>query len=188
MKFVVMLSTLFFTGPLYAGVYKCTDALGKTTYQSQPCQAEKESAEIDLKTGTLITHEAEKRQRALELKKEREQMELQRRREQLIEATREQSEINQELIKNNPTRFTAYAIPPYTERDHPDFIDFFNWRMPDIERYRRKAAERVLQQGLCARVEASELNMRSQSDNLVFLVDCSSGKSFFFDERQLDTK
>ncbi len=187
-KFVLIMPSLFFSGHLYAGAYKCTDEFGKTTYQAQPCVEEKQAVEIDLKTGTVITREAEKRKKEMALKMEREQMELQQRKDQLIKDTQEQSKINQELIKNNPGKYSAYAIPPYTEQHHPDFIDFFEWRMPEIERYRRKAAELVLKKGLCKRVEASELNMRSKPDNLVFLVDCSSGYNLYLDEQQLDAE
>ncbi len=177
---------LLFSTTVYAGAYKCTDENGKTTYQSTPCQQEKRTVEIDLKTGTLITHDVEERKQELEQQRQQRQLQLQKQKQHLIEETQKQSRINQELIKNDPAHFSAYAIPPYTLENQPDIARYFQWRLPEIERYRRLAAQKALALGNCGRVEASELNIKSTPHRLVFLVDCSSGKQVYLNESQLN--
>jgi hypothetical protein len=50
---------------------------------------------------------------------------------------------------------------------------------------RRQAAEKALATGQCERVEAAELNLKSSKAALVFLIDCSSGKHFYYTEQEL---
>jgi hypothetical protein len=92
---------------------------------------------------------------------------------------------NQFLIKNNPDKFSAYAIPPYVPEKLPDLVRIYQIRLAEIERLRRQAAEKALASKQCTRVESVELNSKSTKDALMFLINCSSGKSFYFKEQEL---
>ena len=104
------------------------------------------------------------------------------RRKQLARA---QSELTQALIKQNPALFSAYAIPPYDPEHLPAGIKPFEERLPDIEKFRRLAAQKALASGQCQRVEADELNAKTTKDQLVFLINCSSGTAYYFNESEL---
>lgn len=92
---------------------------------------------------------------------------------------------NQFLIKNNPDKFSPYAIPPYVPEKLPDLVKLYQTRLADIERLRRQAAEKALVSGQCIRVESVELDSKSTKDALLFAINCSSGKSFYFKEQEL---
>jgi hypothetical protein len=67
----------------------------------------------------------------------------------------------------------------------PPQVENFAARLPEIERFRRLAAEKALATDHCGRVEAVELNTKSTQDALVFLVDCSSGKKYYLTEQEI---
>ena len=149
----------------YAQIYKCTDANGKTNYQSKPCAPEDKTVQINLKTGgTVDVPDQEKQnkvlaQQALDEKIEQElvlKKEAQLKQDALIESAK-----NQFLIKNNPDKYSAFSIPPYDYEHLPELIKAFRNRLPDIERLRKVAAEKALATASCTRVEASELHSKS---------------------------
>lgn len=174
----------------FSGVYKCTDAGGKTQYQSKPCAEAEEAFEMNIKTGTALDlNEQRKKEAMMEEQQEQLQQQQQMLEQQLQKRKQEslaQSEITQALIKNNPKQYSAFAIPPYDPENLPALVKQFEKRLPDIEKFRRLAAQKALLSGQCQRVEADELNIKSQKDMLVFLVDCSTGKSFYFNETELN--
>ncbi len=172
-----------------ASVYKCTDSQGKTAYQSSPCAEENNALKIDIKTGQSIdlAVKIKQHQQELELKK---QQELAQQQDLIKEIKRKkdssaQSAINQQLIKNNPVQFTAFAIPPYHHDKLPPLVKAFEARLPEIEKFRRLAAQKALATGECNRVESDQLSVQSKADKLVFSVDCSSAKNFQFNETEL---
>lgn len=186
---VVMLVAALFSGTSYSGVYKCTDDLGNTAYQSSPCAEEKNALEIDVKTGGQTDL-------SLQLKQKKQEMEEQKQQEVEQKATlerdaqrkkdlAEQSEINRQLIKNNTIQFTAFAIPPYTLDNIPEHVKQYKERLPEIEKFRRLSAQKALTTGECKRVEAASLSVKSKPDQLVFSVDCSTAKTFYFNEVEL---
>jgi len=186
---VVMASWLMLSSTTIAGVYKCKDAAGNTTYQPSPCAEENEAHQLDLRTGghTDLAIEQKKRQADLELN-EQQQEEKQR----LIEAetkrkadTIEQSALNQQVIKENSKQYSAYAIPPYIPGKLPALVEQYKNRLPEIEKFRRLAAQKALATGECNRVEVDELSIKSKSNLLVISVDCSTGKTFYFTETEL---
>lgn len=191
--FLPIVTMMLFSNPLLAGVYKCTDNEGKTEYQSSPCSAEKKAATIDIQTGgvTNLSQAKEEQQKQNELDlalKKQQEIELQQKLE--LEAmrkkdTKEQSELNQQLIKDNPIQFSAFAIPPYNPDKLPDLVKSFQSRLPEIEKFRRLAAQKALATGECKRVESDQLSIKSKLDQLVFSVDCSSTKTFIFSESEL---
>ncbi|MGZ5008504.1 MAG: DUF4124 domain-containing protein [Methylobacter sp.] len=182
---------LFILGSLvstcaFAEIYKCTDVNGKTNYQSKPCAAEHKTMQINIKTGSA----AEPAQEKQELDKKgqdesAEQAQMLKKQAQLKQDALAESAKNQFLVKNNPERFSAFSIPPYDPDQLPDVAKNYPSRLPDIERFRRQAAEKALASGQCTRVEASELDIKSVKRALVFSVSCSSGKSFYFTEQEL---
>lgn len=186
---LVIISSMLFSNPLLAGVYKCTDSKGNTSYQSAPCAKEKKAATINIQTGGVTDLAKDQKQKELELdlikQKETEQqqkLELIKKREK--EAI-EQSELNQQLIINNPIQFTAFAIPPYTPGNLPELVKKHQHRLPEIEKFRRLAAQKALATGECNRVESDDLSVKSKHDLLIFSVDCSSAKTFYFNESEL---
>jgi len=180
--------TLFSTASV-ASVYKCTDAQGKTAYQSSPCEDEKNALKIDIKTGQSIDLTVRLKQQQNEIKL-KQQQEIERQQSLAKEAKRiknasEQSALNQQLIKNNPIQYTAFAIPPYRYDRLSDVVKPFEARLPEIERFRRIAAQKALETGECKRVESDQLSIKSQMEQLVFSIDCSTSKTFHFNETEL---
>lgn len=189
MRFIPVFLGVLFSAHSAAGVYKCTGADGKTAYQSTACVTGQGIIELNVKTGSSTDLDEQQKQQQEQLKKldqdKLEQEKLKQKEAQLKQAAADESAKNQFLIKTNPDKFSAYAIPPYLPGQLPDTVKNHPHRLPDIERFRRQAAEQALATGECRRVEASELNARSTQNALVFLINCSSGKSFYFTEQEL---
>lgn len=193
MKFTLLFLGLLFTAYANAGVYKCTDANGNKIYKSVPCLEGQSKVELNVKTGSSTDLNAEEQQKALSqqeqeakaaLKKQEEEQSAQKL-AQLKQSSMDESAKNQFLVKNNPNKFSAFAIPPYKYDDLPPLVKNYQSRLPDIERMRRKAAEKALATNLCGRVESVELSDKSAKDALVILVDCSSAKKFYVSEQEM---
>jgi len=177
----------------YAGVFKCTNADGKTNYQATPCDVGHQNLELNIKTGSSVDLDEkqkkafldqqlqEKEQAKVELDQKQQQLRL----EELKTNSAKESEANQLLIKNNPQQFSAFAIPPYEFDNLSSFVKTYQDKLPDIERLRRVSAQKALATGQCVRVEAVELNIKTTKNALVFLVDCSTAKKFYFSEQEL---
>jgi len=189
MKLILFVLASLFVTNVSAEVYKCTDSSGNKVYRSSPCAEGYNNIQIDLKTGKSVDLDEEKKLQLLKIKEQQLQQEQQRL-EQQQENLRQlqiinESKKNQLLIKDNPSKFSAYAIPPYELEKLPLLVKPFISRLADIERMRGAAALKALASGQCNRVESSELNEKSTKNSLVFLVDCSNTKSFYFDEKEL---
>ena len=192
-KIRIVLMVLCFSSNGWAGVYKCIDATGNSHYQSSPCDEGAQALEIDTKTGGQVDLDALESQRAL-VAKQKEQQEAQRNAEEKArldvivlrkKLAQEQDELTQAMIKQNPTRFSAFAIPPYDPHKLPKLVKPFEERLPDIEKFRRLAAQKALATGDCQRVESDELNAKSLKEQLVFMVNCSSGRTYYYNESEL---
>lgn len=185
---LLILGSLFSVGA-FAEIYKCTDANGKTNYQSKSCDQEHKTVQINIKTGGSTSTDAlDQEKLAVEQKNKDikfEQEQLLKKQTQLKQDTMSESAKNQFLIKNNPEKYSAFSIPPYVLDQLSDLVKNYQSRLPDIERLRRQAAEKALASGQCTRVEASELHGKSTKKSLVFSIDCSSGKNFHFTEQEL---
>lgn len=193
MKFALfVLGSLFSTCTL-AGVYKCTDAQGKTTYREHTCAAGNSNIEINVKTGSSVNLDDIKQQQLSEQQQQHslaeqqklEQQQLLQKQEKQRQDAINESAKNQFLIKNNPQQFSPFAIPPYKPDKLPALVKIYQDRLPEIERMRRQAAQKALASGECIRVEAVELNIKSTKTALVFLVDCSTAKRFYLTEQEL---
>jgi hypothetical protein len=193
MRFTLLILGSLFSAYASAGIYKCKDTNGNTEYRSSPCEIGHSNVEINIKTGTNTDLDEKNNQKALAQKEQQAALEKQRlEQEQLLrkqanlnkEAVNESAK-NQFLIKNNPGKFSAYAIPPYLPGKLPDLVKTYQDRLPEIERLRRQGAEKALESGQCIRVESVELHSKSTKEALMFLINCSSGKSFFFKEQEL---
>lgn len=177
----------------WAGVYKCTDGAGNTHYQSSPCTEESKAVQINTKTGSKVDLTEMESQKALETEqKKREDAQKQEEEQARLDAivqrkqrTQQEHDLTQTLIKQNPNQFSAYAIPPYDPDKLPNSVKPYEERLPEIERFRRLAAQKALATGKCQRVEADELNTKSTQEELVFLINCSSGASYYFNESEL---
>lgn len=190
--------TLLIVGSLFsayasAAIYKCTDANGNTAYRSSPCETGRKNVELNVKTGTSTNLDDKESQQALAQKEQQAALEKQKLEQEALLKKQEntnkdamnESAKNQFLIKNNPDKYSAYAIPPYVPDRLPDLVKTYQTRLSEIERLRRQAAEKALASNQCIRVESVELNSKSTKDALMFLVNCSSGKSFYFSEQEL---
>jgi hypothetical protein len=193
MRLILLILGSLFSACAYAGVYKCTDVDGTPAYRSKPCAAGQSNVEINIKTGSSTNLDDKRNQQALAQKEQQttleqqklEQEKLLQKEAQLKQQAINESAKNQFLIKNNPEKFSAFAIPPYAPEQLPALVKNYPARLADIERLRRHAAEKALATGQCSRVEATELNIKSTREALVFLVDCSSAKHFYFTEQEL---
>lgn len=193
MKNLLLLFTLFLPFDAWAGVYKCTDADGRTDYQSSPCTENHKAVQINPRTGSKVDlNELENRQ--VQTNEQQKQLEMQKQAEEQAlldaiaarkQAAKAESELTLALIKSNPMQFSAFAIPPYDPDNLPAGVRPFEARLPDIEKFRRLAAQKALATGQCQRVEADELNAKSTNEQLVFLVNCSSGAAYYFNESEL---
>lgn len=177
----------------WAGVFKCTDATGHTNYQSSPCTEQHKAVQMNTKTGSSIDLNALERQQAADAEQKKQQS-LQEQAEQQAkldaiaktkQEARAQSELTQALIKQNPMQFSAFAIPVYDPDKLPGQLKPFESRLPDVEKFRRLAAQKALASGECQRIEADELTAKSKLDQLTFLINCSTGKTFYFSESDL---
>lgn len=193
MRFALLILGCLMSDYAAANIYKCTDNAGNTKYLSAPCAEGDKNIEINIKAGTSTDLDEKQNQEGIkkkeaQAKSEKEQLEqqaLQKKQEKLINDAKEESAKNQTLIKNNPQTYSAYAIPPYIHGELTTLVKTYQDRLPEIERMRRQAAEKALKSGQCARVESAELNIKSNKNALVFLIDCSSGKHFYFTEQEL---
>ncbi|WP_031434247.1 DUF4124 domain-containing protein [Methylomarinum vadi] len=187
-KTLLILAALF-SSVSVAGVYKCTDVSGNTTYQSSPCEDLNEAFEMNVKTGSAVDLNQQRKQQELA---EEEKLRLQQQEQQRLQQIKQrkkaalaESELTQKLIKNNPRQYSAFAIPPYDPDKLPELVKKFEERLPEIEKFRRLAAQKALASGQCSRVEGDELNIKSTMEHFVFQIECSSGKSFFYNETDL---
>ena len=71
------------------------------------------------------------------------------------------TEVFPAALKNNPDKFSAYAIPPYTPGKLSALVKAHQSRLADIERLRRLAAAKALATDNCIRVESVELHSKS---------------------------
>jgi Domain of unknown function (DUF4124) len=193
MKFTLLVLGLLVSMQLSAGVYKCTDANGKKIYRSVPCVEGQKKVELNVKTGgSTDLNEVENQQaltqqeqEAKEALKKQEEEQAAQKLAQLKQNAMDESAKNQFLIKNNPQKFSPFAIPPYKFDDLPPLVKTYQSKLPEIEHMRRQAAEKSLATGQCGRVESVELSEKSTADGLVILVDCSSAKKFYVSEQEL---
>ncbi len=186
MRITLLILGSLFSACTFAGIYKCTDVDGKTNYQSKPCDPEHKTLQINVKTGSSI--EPDQQKQVLEQQEQDEKIEQEqalKKQAQLKQDTLNESAKNQFLIKNNPEKFSAFSIPPYDPDQLSYLVQNYRNRLPDIERLRRQAAEKALASEQCPRVEAAELHSKSTKKALVFSIDCSNGKSFYFTEQEL---
>jgi hypothetical protein len=194
MRRLLFVFALFFSLQSWAGVFKCTDASGHIYYQSTTCMDERKSEQINTKTGSSIDLDAQQQQQALKTEQRKlEESNLQAEEQakiQLLEDRKKmalaESELTQQMVKQNPLQFSAYAIPSYNPDKLSETVKPFATRIVEIEKFRRLAAQKALASGKCQRVEADELNFKSKPELLVFLVSCSSGASFYFNESELE--
>ncbi len=176
-----------------SNVYKCVDSSGKKNYQSSPCDVGLTNSTLNIKTGSATNLDEEQKKQELKQQKEKEKLEEQKlTKQQLIEKqegiNKEAmlvSEENQKIIKENPKKFSPFAIPPYAPDKLSELVKNYQERLVDIERLRRTAAEKAFDTNKCGRVEASELDPKSTKIMLAFLVNCSSGTPFYFTEQDL---
>ena len=174
-------------------VYKCVDGSGKKNYQSSPCAVGLTNSTLNIETGSSVNLDEEQKQKELKEQEEKAKLDEQKMTKQqklekqanIKKEAAAESEKTQVLIKANPKKYSAFAIPPYDPDKLSDLVKNYADRLVDIERLRREAAEKALASGGCERVEAAELDTKSTKEQLTFLVNCSTGKAFYMTEQDL---
>lgn len=84
--------------------------------------------------------------------------------------------------KIDPSALYAYTKQGGFEKT----ISKYGSRLKEIERFRRKAAEKAIDSGKCDSVVTSELSdSKSSLKHLEFWVDCNNGERIYLDENQL---
>jgi hypothetical protein len=119
MRFTLLILGSLFSVCASAGIYKCTDVNGNTEYRSTSCQTGLDNVELNVKTGTSTSLDdknnqqtfAQKEQQAALEKQKLEQDQLLKKQANTNREAINESAKNQFLIKNNPDKFSAYAIP-----------------------------------------------------------------------------
>ncbi len=191
MRFLV---TLLVIGSLStavnAQVYKCTDPeVRKVQYRDDNCPNGHKTEVIDVATGAVREKQNSPAPELIRLQQE--QLALQKAAEEqaeklrFLQAIKSESDTNLALLKSRSHQFSAMAIRPYQYDQLDSWQQPYQQRLPDIERMRRLAALKVLEQGQCQRVEASELSRSSRQDNLVFTVSCSNQPEILLTEQEL---
>lgn len=192
MRVLLIVLGCLLLSPSYAAkeVNKCISAAGKKEYTTKACNEGYSSSKLNINTGSSTDEEEEKKQVDLRKQKELAKIEEEKKAKQEEQERQEavnkeaivESEKNKVMIKENPKLFSPFAIPPYEPNKLSDLVKKYQNRLAEIERMRRTAAEKALATGECERVESAELDAKSTKVLLTFLVNCSSGKSFFYTE------
>lgn len=196
MRFTLIILGCFVSSYVFAAnnIYKCIDASGKKEYQSRPCGEGRANTTLNISTGSSVNLDEEKKQQELKQREEAKLEEQKRAKQQQLEKQESinkeaiaESNNNQALIKSDPKKFSAFAIPPYMPDKLPELVKNYPLRLAEIERFRRAAAEKALKSNQCGRVESSELDAKSTKEMLAFSVSCSTGNTFSFTEQDLQT-
>jgi hypothetical protein len=181
------------TSSALADVYRCTDAEGHHFYQSGTCPDEVQVIQMNPRTGNSLDLTAQEMQNAQQVEQKKQQLAQEKAQQEAASAAivlrnqqaRAEYALTQEMIKKNAAQFSAYAIPVYDPDALPNFVKPYESRLVEIETFRRRAAQKVLGAGQCQRVESDELSSKSAPGNLVFMINCSSGATFYLNEQEL---
>lgn len=122
-----------------AQAYKCQDANGKTTYQSQPCHGDtKGKMVVDRKSQNAILHESHNHAIAQERKRAREMQIRRREAEQqaIMEQTRMQAALQQEQQAQQPAQPAKKQLTKYEQemRIHNAISQVERMNLPKKER------------------------------------------------------
>lgn len=82
----------------------------------------------------------------------------------------------------------SYALTPYDAKNYPKTVTQFGPRLKEIEQFRRKIAEIVIDSGKCDFVETSDLSDKSSLQHLHFWVYCRNGERIRLDEFEIKKK
>lgn len=87
--------------------------------------------------------------------------------------------------ENYTSRIRAYAIDKYTSTQYPKLSAKYRSRLTEIEKFRRTAAERVIDSGKCDYVENVQLSDESSLRSLKFFIDCANQNRIYLTEAEL---
>lgn len=98
------------------------------------------------------------------------------------EATANGSSANQATQK---VAIDEYVLTPYTRDSWPKTFEKYGDRMPELEKYRRLAAEATARNPECDKVISSDISDEGSYASMQFFVDCENMKRFRFSEAEL---
>jgi hypothetical protein len=78
------------------------------------------------------------------------------------------------------------GLSPYTMKGYPKTVAKYKTRLKEIESFRRRAAELILDSGKCAFIEYVELSdTKSSLNNMTFFADCRNGQRVYLNEKDI---
>lgn len=83
------------------------------------------------------------------------------------------------------SRIDPYGLSPYTMKGYPKTVRKYKTRLKEVEEFRRRTAEMVLDSGKCKFIEYVELSTKSSLNDLIFYADCRNGQRVFLNERDI---
>ena len=99
--------------------------------------------------------------------------------------TTSRSDGGDRATQSTPPKIDEYVLTPYTRASWPKTFDKYGDRMPQLERFRRLAAEAAARNSECDKVIASEISDQGTYSSMQFFVDCENMKRFRFSESEL---
>jgi hypothetical protein len=94
------------------------------------------------------------------------------------------SSTNQNQDKYND-RIDPSGLSPYTTKGYPKTVEKYKARLNEVEYFRRRTAEMVLDSGKCKFIEYVELSTKSALNNLKFFADCRNGQRVYLNEIEI---
>jgi DNA-directed RNA polymerase subunit RPC12/RpoP len=82
-------------------------------------------------------------------------------------------------------RIDPSGLSPYTTKGYPKTVQKYKTRLKEVEHFRRRVAEMVLDSGKCKFIEYVELSTKSMLNNLIFYTDCRNGQRVYLNEREI---
>ncbi len=82
-------------------------------------------------------------------------------------------------------RIGPSGLWPYTMKGYPETVTKYKTRLKEIEHFRRRTAEMVLDSRKCKFIEFVELSLKSPINNLTFFADCRNGHRVFLNEKEI---
>ena len=102
-----------------------------------------------------------------------------------FEAKEAAAKAERDRQENYTTRIRDYAIDEYTPAQYPKLTTKYRSRLTEIEKFRRTAAERVIDSGKCDYVENVQLSDESTLRSLKFFIDCANENRIYLTEAEL---
>ncbi|MNO88608.1 hypothetical protein D3C76_800630 [compost metagenome] len=102
-----------------------------------------------------------------------------------FDAKQAEAKAERERQENYAKSIQSYALDKYTSAQYPKLTAKYHSRLTEIEKLRRRAAERVVDSGKCDTVENVQLSDESTLKALKFFIDCGNSSRFYLTESEI---